>query len=190
MLGQRNTGVAHGQRRLSGDDLCQFPGPLKQLFTRHDLVDHPERQRLLSREFLTGEQEVTTSIRAQEERPDNMHPVARHNPVGEMRRVLEHRVVRGNDNITQDRQLSVNGGRTVDRGDHRHLNVQVVHQQFFGVPINVIPQLGCDLPLALSGVAGNEFVLRAGNNDRSILRVAAHVVETFAQLRVRAFSPV
>ena len=53
-----------------------------------------------------------------------------------------------------------------------------------------IPQLGRDLPLALSGVASNELVLRAGNDDGSVLRVATHVVETFAQLRVRAFSPV
>ena len=92
-MGQRDAGIANGQRRLFGDNFCQFPGPRKQLFTRHDLIRHPERQRFLGREFLTGEQEVAPSIRAQKERPDNMHAITRDNPVGEMRRILEHRVV-------------------------------------------------------------------------------------------------
>ena len=55
-----------------------------------------------------------------------MHSVARDEAVGKMRRVRECRVISGENDVAQNRELGVDVDRTVHGGDDGNLNVEKI----------------------------------------------------------------
>ena len=106
-----------------------------------------------------------------------------------MRRVLEDTVLGRQYDIAQHAQFGVDGGRAIDGSNHRHLDIEMVHQQFLGVPINMVPALGRHIQPLLSGKAGDELVLRSSHDDDLVIRVTADIVKAAPQLGMRALSP-
>ena len=64
---------------------------------------------------------------------DDVNAIARHQPARIVWGILERRMVRGEHDVAQQRQLRMHGGRPVHRGDHRCLDLEQVHQQALGV---------------------------------------------------------
>lgn len=60
-LGQRNTGVPAGERRLRGDAVGDLVRAGEQAIGRHDFIDHAPVLRRLRVEHLAGEQELAAA---------------------------------------------------------------------------------------------------------------------------------
>ena len=108
------------------------------MVTRDDLADDAQRFRLLGTEDLLSEHERAAADRADDFRPERMNAVARYDPEGEVRLVLEDRVRRRNDDIGKKHILGVDRRRSVQRGDHRHGNIEQICQDLFALAIDLV----------------------------------------------------
>src|SRR5712664_3638205 len=106
-----------------------------------------------------------------------MDAVARYDTEGEVRLVLEHRVRRGNDDIGKKHVLGVDRRRSVERGDHRHGNVEQVGEDLFALAIDLVVSARREEVEALGTDAIDESLARSGEDDHSIARVLADLVE-------------
>ena len=96
-----------------------------------DLADDAQSFRLLGTEDLLSEHERAAADRADDFRPERMNAVARYDPEGEVRLVLEDRVRRRNDDIGKKHILGVDRRRSVQRGDHRYGNIEQICKDLF-----------------------------------------------------------
>src|SRR5713101_7971615 len=85
--------------------------------------------------------EIAPAIHSQEQRIDDVHAVAGHDLRREMRGILELRSLGRQDDVAQQGDLRVAPRRTVDRADHRYLDVQQVHQEMTSLPMDAIDPL-------------------------------------------------
>jgi hypothetical protein len=137
-----------------------------------------------------GEQEVAPPVRAQQERPDDLHPVARHEPHGAVTVVDEIRRVSGQHDIGQNSQLRVNERRTVDGGDHGNLDVQQARDEADPFVDGMVPLRGIDHachqrvdhPAGFGEV--DEGVAGSGDDDHPVVAVAVDGRPQVAELAV------
>src|SRR5207302_8370869 len=152
---------------------------------RDDLADHAQRFRLLGPEDLLSEHECAAPDRADDFRPERMNAVARYDAEGEVRLVLEHRVRRRNHDIRKEHIFGVDRRRSVERGDHRYGNVEQICQDLFALAINLVVTTRREEVEALGIDAIDESLARSREDDHSIARVLADLVEQFDELFVR-----
>lgn len=100
--------------------------------------------------------------------------------------VLEHRVLRGQDDVAQQGQLGVDAGGPVDRPDHPDVDLQEVHEER--------APLGCcrswrDSARPPEVDLADELLPGAGVDDHPVVVVVADVREGPSQLLVKAGSP-
>src|SRR2546426_4965007 len=108
----------------------QFPSPWKESLRQDDLVNGAVLLRLYRAELLPAQQKVPTTNLPDDLRPHDVQAVARHDAKSRMRCVLKVGAFGGDDDVTEQGVLGVRGHRAVDRGDHRHLDVEKVLEDF------------------------------------------------------------
>src|SRR5439155_22340026 len=110
-----------------GDRVGDLVGAGEQPVGEHDLVDDAPGLGGLRVEHLAGQDEIAAPDRADDFRPEQVDPVARHDAEVEMRLVLEHRLGRRQDDVGQQCIFGVQQYRPVQVGDNRCIVVEVVH---------------------------------------------------------------
>ena len=82
-------------------------------------------------------------------------------------------------------------GRPVDRGDHRHGDVEQIHQQTLAFPIHGVPAAGRTQAVAKAGKVDIRTiaVARSGQNNDFILRVGSDINAGVADFAVDRFIP-
>src|SRR2546426_10616526 len=114
-----------------------------------------------------------------------MDAVAGYDTEGEVRLVLEPRIRRGNADIGKKHILGVDRRRSVQRGDHRYGNIEQICQDLFALAIDLVVTTWREEVEALGIDAIDESLARSREDDHSIARVLADLVEQFDELFVR-----
>ena len=128
---------------------CECPGPRHEFISRKHLVDDAEVQGFTGREFLSRQEKISAAVESQQQGPHDVHAVARDKTAGEMGRVLEGRMVSGEDDVPQQGKLGVHRCRAVDGRDHRRLDLEQIHEQTLGVVQYLLtPKSSVDLTAA------------------------------------------
>src|SRR6266850_7890601 len=113
-----------------------------------------------------------------------MNAVARYDPEGEVRLVLEHRVRRRNDDIGKKHILGVDRRRSVQRGDHRHGNIEQICKDLFALAIDLVVAAWREEVEPLGVDAIDESLARSREEYYSIVRVLADLVAQLDELFV------
>src|SRR5437870_3444382 len=118
--------------------------PWKESLAADDLVDSAVLLRLDRAEFLAAQQKVPTTNLPDDLRPHDVQAVARHDAKSRMRCVLRVRVLGSKHDVTEKGVLGVGGHRAVDRGDHRHLDVEKVLEDFGALAEDLVVACRCE----------------------------------------------
>jgi hypothetical protein len=94
-----------------------------------DLADDSEVGPLLSAQLLAGEEEVAAAVRPEELLPEDVDAVTRHEVGREVRQILKDRVLGGDHDVREQRELGMDERRPIDGADPRHLDVEQVVEQ-------------------------------------------------------------
>jgi len=73
-----------------------------------------------------------------------MDAVSGYDAVGKVRRILERGIVRSEHDVAKHCEFRVDQRRAVDRRDHWHLDIEMIHQQVLGVVVDVVQCGGPD----------------------------------------------
>src|SRR5262245_62461365 len=88
-VGEEHAGVSQNERRSLGELAPQLPRPVEEPVPRKHLVDGSPFERLLGRELLPRQEEVSSSVASDDRRPDHVLAVARHHAARKKRQVRE-----------------------------------------------------------------------------------------------------
>jgi hypothetical protein len=89
-----------------------------------DLIDEAELLRLSGGERLSGQEKVAAAVQTHQEGVDDVHAIARDQPIGDVGGVLKRGLLSGQYDVTQQRHLGMSQRRTIDGADHWHLDIQ------------------------------------------------------------------
>ena len=81
-LRHRHPRVTDCKCRPLSNLLREFPGSRQQAVGRQHFIHNAERKRLMRRNLLPRQEKITSAIRAQDQRPHNMHAIPWHRAVG------------------------------------------------------------------------------------------------------------
>ena len=84
LLRQEHPAVAQDELRSLCQLLGQGPSPRQQLLSWQDLMHGAEFLRLSGRERLAGREKVAAAVQAHEEAVDDVHAIARDQPIGDV----------------------------------------------------------------------------------------------------------
>jgi hypothetical protein len=98
--------------------------------------------------------------------------------------VGEGRVVGAQHHIAHHGEFGVDGGRTVDRSDHRHFDIEQAGQHLAALPMDARSRFGRGVSEGLDINCGAEFLAGAGHYNRLVVVVGAQVGERVANFGV------
>src|SRR5258708_14123224 len=111
-----------------------------------------------------------------------MNAVARYDAEGEVRLVLEHRIRRRDDDIGKKHIFGMNRSWSVDCGYDRHRNIEQICKDLFAFAIDLVVATGREEVEALGIEAIDEGLACPGQDDHSVARVLADLVEELDEL--------
>src|SRR5262245_43766579 len=88
-VGEEHAGVTQNERRTLGELARQLPRPIEEPVPGKHLVDGSPVERLLRRQLLAGQEQVSSPVASNDRGPDDVLAVARHHAAREMRQILE-----------------------------------------------------------------------------------------------------
>src|SRR5712671_3362164 len=131
-----------------------------------------------------------------------MDAVAGYDAVGKVRRILKCGIIRSEHDVAKYCEFRVDQRWAVDRRDHWHLDIEMIHQQVLGVAVDVVPRGGPDAGGLRNAVApdgdaaagagvdlGAKRVAGAGYDYAAVVAIARDVVEGIRQFLMRSHAP-
>ena len=154
--------------------------------------DDSERQRLGGVDGLSCEQEVATTVEAEQGRPHDVHAVRGRQACDKVGGVLEDRALTRQNDIGQQREFGVGHDRAIDDRDHRDLDVKERLQHSASGGADPHPRrgrVGIDQAREASVVeVCAEAVTGTAEDDHLVVGIIGDVRKGEAEAVVRAFA--